>query len=366
MSTTGNTNTPTEDLATDAANNKAQFLLDTADNLGNSEDYSRSSLGVTDSCFQMREQANRLSKNVLLIDSCSSVNLICNSDLLHDSVTVNRHMQVCCNAGVRTTNQQGRLGNFPEPVWYNPKGVENILSLNSVKKHYRVTYDSAESDTFMVTDATNSLQLHFKPIKNGLYALRGPSFNGQEKYWSFVNTISKNKDMYTKRELQAAARARKVQNIIMFPSARQLMTISDKHLSKNNSVQRADIKGTENMYGTNLSSLKGKTVTRKGITVDGQITGVPPAIKQKYKSVTLFIDLMFVDKIPFLLMIWTTLRYCGEPQQPTGSDHLQSVAQSASTIQTTRLPCYGYPRRSRIRTSTGRHWTHSVPLLCAK
>ena len=130
----------------------------------------------------MLEQANRLSGNVLLIDSCSSVNLICNSDLLHDIVTVDWHMRVRCNAGVRTTNQQGRLGSFPEPVWYNPKGVTNILSLNSVKKHYRVTYDSAGSDTFVVTDATNSLKLHFKPTKNSLYALRGLSSDGPEKW----------------------------------------------------------------------------------------------------------------------------------------------------------------------------------------
>jgi hypothetical protein len=86
----------------------------------------------------MLEQANRLSGNVLLIDNCSSVNLICNSDLLHDIMTVDWHMRVRYNAGVRTTNQQGRLGSFPEPVWYNPKGVANILSLNSVKKYYRV------------------------------------------------------------------------------------------------------------------------------------------------------------------------------------------------------------------------------------
>jgi hypothetical protein len=69
----------------------------------------------------------------------------------------------------------------------------------------------------MVTDATNSLQLHFTPTKNGLYyTLRGPSSDGQEK-WSLVNTISDNKDMYTKREVKAAARSRRFQNIIMFP-----------------------------------------------------------------------------------------------------------------------------------------------------
>jgi hypothetical protein len=106
---------------TSNATDHAQFLVERQANLDPVEDYPQSSLGVVNSCFQMLEQANRLEGNILLIDSCSSVNLICNGDLLHDIETVNWHMRVRCNAGVRTTNQQGRLGNFPEPVWYNPK-----------------------------------------------------------------------------------------------------------------------------------------------------------------------------------------------------------------------------------------------------
>ena len=62
----------------------------------------------------------------------------------------------------------------------------------------------------------------------------------------------------------------------------------------------------------------------------------------------------------------TTLRYCGEPQQLTGYDHSEWAMQGPRLIQTTRLPRHGYPCRSRIRTSTGSHWTHSVQLLCAK
>ena len=54
-----------------------------------------------DSCFQMLKRACNLDGNILLIDSCSSVNLICNCDLLHDIETVSWHMRVRCNAGVR-------------------------------------------------------------------------------------------------------------------------------------------------------------------------------------------------------------------------------------------------------------------------
>jgi hypothetical protein len=105
--------------------------MDNADgNLESDEEYLPLPLGrTTSNCFQLLEQANRLSGNILLLDSCSSVNLVCNGDLLHNITTVEWSMSVRCNAGVRKTNQQGRLGDFPEPVWY-PKGVANILSLS--------------------------------------------------------------------------------------------------------------------------------------------------------------------------------------------------------------------------------------------
>jgi hypothetical protein len=156
----------------------------------------------------------------------------------------------------------------------------------------------------------------------------------------------------------------------MFPSTRELMDISDQHLLKNNPVQRADIKDAENMYGTNLGSLKGKTVTPKGITVAGQITGVPPAIKQKYQThVTLCIDLIFVNKIPFLLTIsrglhFGTVENLNNQQVPTIHKGLHKVLAQ-------------YKRRNFCATainadpefepaSTGSHWTHSVQFLCAK
>jgi hypothetical protein len=141
---------------------------------------------------------------------------------------------------------------------YNPKGVANILSLNSVKRHYHVTYDSDGGDTFVVTD-DKGRKLHFTPTKKGLYALRGPSSGEQQ--WSFLNTVADQRDIYTKREVKAANRARKVQNIMMYPSKRQFLEISDKNLIRNNPVQRADINAAENIYGSNLGALKGKTVT---------------------------------------------------------------------------------------------------------
>jgi hypothetical protein len=73
-------------------------------------------------------------ENTLLLNSCSTVNLIANKDLLHGIHKVPTTMCIRCNAGVTTTNLKGWLSNCLEPVWYNPDGVANIMSLFVVKK----------------------------------------------------------------------------------------------------------------------------------------------------------------------------------------------------------------------------------------
>lgn len=108
-----------------------QFLLDNADNLDEESDgYMMTSIALRErvaSCFQTMT-ADMLRGNVLLLDSCSTVNLITNKNMVHDVRPVKKAMRVRCNAGTTSTNLKGKLGSFPERVWYNPEGVANILS----------------------------------------------------------------------------------------------------------------------------------------------------------------------------------------------------------------------------------------------
>jgi hypothetical protein len=123
----------------------------------------------------------------------------------------------------------------------------------------------------------------------------------QQTQWMFLSTVTNNKQLYTKREQKAALRARKSQNIMMFPGIKQYLDIADRQLLRNNPVERADIKAAKDIYGPNIGSLKGKTVTHKSIPVDGRIAGVPPAIKQNFQSIVICLDIMFINKIPFFL-----------------------------------------------------------------
>jgi hypothetical protein len=109
----------------------------------------------------------------------------------------------------------GRFGDFPEPVWYNPNGVANILSLYIMTKYYQVTMDTNEDNAMLVWKKDGSA-LRFAPVGKGLYACMNLLENDPCR-WALINTVEDLRKEYTKQEYQDAVLARKVQNIIMFP-----------------------------------------------------------------------------------------------------------------------------------------------------
>ena len=72
----------------------------------------------------------------LMIDSCSTLNLISNKSWLSDIHEVDTTMHIHSTGGVSVTRKMGYLGNYPTPVWYLPDGNANILSLRDVTRHY--------------------------------------------------------------------------------------------------------------------------------------------------------------------------------------------------------------------------------------
>ena len=68
----------------------------------------------------------------LMIDSCSTLNLISNKSWLSNIHKVDTTMHIHCTGGVSVTRKMGYLGNYPTPVRYLPDGNANILSLRDV------------------------------------------------------------------------------------------------------------------------------------------------------------------------------------------------------------------------------------------
>jgi hypothetical protein len=67
--------------------------------------------------------------NWILLDSQSTSDIFCN---LNNICRAGKSIKVHCNTGSSIITQKGTLKNYAE-VWYNAKGIANILSLAKVK-----------------------------------------------------------------------------------------------------------------------------------------------------------------------------------------------------------------------------------------
>jgi hypothetical protein len=84
---------------------------------------------------------------------------------------------------------------------------------------------------------------------------------------------------------------------------RDFMKIVEGGMLRNCPVTRSDIVSAEDIFGLNLGSLKGKTVRTKNGHVPSLVADVPYHIIKLHKDVTICFDIMFVNKIAFLITV---------------------------------------------------------------
>ena len=254
----------------------------------------------------------------LLLDSCSTVCLICDKSLLTNIHTVADGIKVHCNAGTIKLNQQGYLGDYPNPCWYHPQGIANIMSMHEVASVYQTTMDSQHANEISLHH-NDGTQVPFTPSSKGLYKHAFESQDDVTTFWTdllkvereehlMIETVADRADKYTARDIDLARAARRLQNIIMQPGSRKLM---DKIISSlpNCPVTKDDVRRADDVWGPNLGSLKGKTVRRPLPHTHDNVAPVPTEILTTYPSLAMAIDIMFVNKIPFLVTYTRWLKF---------------------------------------------------------
>ena len=89
-----------------------------------------------------------IDERLCLLDNQSTCNAIINKKYLSNIIDDpnGKYLRVYCNAGVKHTNKIGDLPGYSDPVWYNPKGISNILSLVLFHKNHPVAYNRLDGN----------------------------------------------------------------------------------------------------------------------------------------------------------------------------------------------------------------------------
>ena len=265
----------------------------------------------------------------LLLDNQSTVDIIKDPSLLKNIHSSETPIIIQSHAGQRTLQLRGLLPGYGI-VWHDPEGPANIISLNNAHTRFHIKYDSDRGNSFALHDrATGRLKHKFNPSPEGLFYLDTSTLQS-----SFVTTVSENEDSYSPEEIRRAKLARSLLAKIGRPSTKDYLHILRHNLLPNANITTDDVYRAEKIYGPDLGTLKGKTTRRKSPFVDTSTT-VPPRIAEKHKDVTLTIDVMHVNNVPFLVTTSRKIHFgtIDAIQSTTDTNIIQSLKKTVAVYR---------------------------------
>jgi hypothetical protein len=222
-------------------------------------------------------------------------------------------LKIHCNAGTKEVNQVGTLKNYGT-VWYSDSAIANILSLSQVKKKFLIAYNSKNDNELHLIKPNKHVV--FKESESGLYY-----HNSTNRAFLMLNadktaldTVKNNREGFTDRDFEQAKRARKALGLVRYPSPKDFKHMVSSNMIKNCPVTSIDITNANKIFGTDVATLKGKTVRMTHPPVVTDYVQIPNEIMSLNRNITLAIDLMFVNGLPFMVSIsrkikFTTVKY---------------------------------------------------------
>ncbi len=214
-----------------------------------------------------------INPDLVLIDSQSMVDLFLNLKHVQNIHPAQLPIKVHCNKGTMPTTEVADFGDME--VYVNKDGIANILSLFRFSQKYQITYSSRDrNDVFRVQ------LVEFHPTPNGLHIVdlkqnpeaayllvneadindNIPRADSSPDHQVHVNTVRQNFEGYTKKQVQQAEHTRRLMGMVASPSERNFQAMLRLNMLKDCPVTNDNIHNAHSIYGSDLASIRGKTV----------------------------------------------------------------------------------------------------------
>ena len=141
--------------------------------------------------------------------------------------------------------------------------------------------------------------MEFRMHNSGLH------YYNPREHWhiAFINTVSGNKEGFTKRQIKGTEAAQTLYMTLGYPSMKDFKWVLCSNQIKDCPVTPQDAETAFKIWGKNITVLKGKTTCSKPNPVTKDLVKVPTKLLNLHKEVFLTADIFFMNKIPFFLMM---------------------------------------------------------------
>jgi hypothetical protein len=143
-------------------------------------------------------------RKIILLDSQSTMDLFYNAALVSNTCKSTTSMILKSSGGTMVVTRKATMPGYNKDVWFSTRAITNIIALSNLIQQYRVTYDSDDKMFVVHRESQGKRHMEFRMHKCGLYYYDPRN----EKHIAFINTVSENKEGFTKRKIKSEELAR--------------------------------------------------------------------------------------------------------------------------------------------------------------
>ena len=118
-----------------------------------------------------------------------------------------------------------------------------------------------------------------------------------------VITVRENFNGFSRKQVEGATSAHHLMGMVATSSPHDFQGMVCLNMLKDCPITNDDIKNANTIFGTNLTTIRGKMVRRRPKLVITDYVNIPRLLVDANQRVTLAADVMFVNSVPFLVSI---------------------------------------------------------------